>query len=424
MKYIIEPANDFFLQDTKIENLFVNEYMTTAPGDYVKVYLFGAMCSQHGMEMETKVLASTLGIKEDKIMQAWEYWERIGLIKRIYIGKDGELDFSVQFLKLKNHFYSIGLDKVEDGNENPETEAEVNIFGNEKIKALIQRLESITGSEMSTYGLESIIYLIAERKASLEIIEYAAEYSKERDKANMRYIVKVIENWLKDGINDKESAIRHLQSRDEQYFIYKEIIKNLYGINRPASKAEKDMMNRWLYEERYSLERILEACERTTGSREPNFNYVNKILENMKQDENHTEKRLNRETFVTEQGLERYLNWLREQAQIDAKERAIKLYRDYPEIKETEKKLQEAFRNRIIKGHRGGAALREEYDKLIDELKAKKETLLKEAGYDEDYLEPKYRCEICGDTCSTEEGVCICKPLRMEEARDWLKESR
>lgn len=424
MKYIIEPTNDFFLQDTKIENLFINEYMTTAPGDYVKVYLFGAMCSQQGMAMETKVLASTLGIKEDKIMQAWEYWEKIGVIKRIYIGKDGELDFSVQFLKLKNHFYSIGLETAEDENENSQEDVEVNVFGNEKIKSLIQRLESITGSEMSTYGLESIIYLITERKASLEIIEYAAEYSKEREKANMRYIVKVIENWLKDGINDKESAIRHIQSRDEQYFVYKEIIKNLYGINRPASKAEKDMMNRWLYEEGYSLERILEACGRTTGSREPNFNYVNKILENMKEDEKQEEEKLNREMLVTDQNLERYLNWLREQAQIAAKERAIKLYREYPEIKETEKRLQEAFRNRIIKGHRGGAALRQEYDKLIDELKEKKEFLLKEAGFDENYLEPSYKCEICGDTCSTEDGVCICKPLRIEEAKEWLKESR
>lgn len=62
MKYVIEPTNDFFLKDTYVENLFVSEYMISAPSDYVKVYLFGAMCSQHNMDLETRVMASTLGL--------------------------------------------------------------------------------------------------------------------------------------------------------------------------------------------------------------------------------------------------------------------------------------------------------------------------------------------------------------------------
>ena len=47
MKYVIEETNDFFLNDTAIENLFISEYIVSAPGDYVKVYLFGAMCSKN-----------------------------------------------------------------------------------------------------------------------------------------------------------------------------------------------------------------------------------------------------------------------------------------------------------------------------------------------------------------------------------------
>ncbi len=427
MKYVIEPTNDFFLKDTNIENLFISEYMISAPSDYVKVYLFGAMCSQHDMDLETKVMASTLGITEDKVLKAWEYWETMGAIKRLYIGEDGELDFSVQFLKLKNRFYSIGLDTPgEDGderaagNEENEKAGGTNVFGNEEIKTLIKNLEKIIGTQMTTFGFEAIINLVNERHAQVDLIDYAAQYSANRQKGDMRYIVKVVENWLDKGIRDKESAIRYVREHDERHFVYSVIMKTLFGYDRPANLGEKEMMNRWLDEEGFSLERILEACKKTTGIREPNFNYVNKVLEGWKKD-GAKEKAKEQKAFeVTPHDLENYLRFLREEAQTAAKQRATELYRRHPEVRDVERRLQEAYRERIIKGSRGGAATKAEYDKLIQELKGKKESLLKELGLGPDYLEPKYKCEICSDTCTTEEGVCICKPLRVAEAWEWI----
>ena len=429
MKYVIESTNDFFLKDTAIENLFISEYIVSAPGDYVKVYLFGAMCSQNDITLETKVMASTLGITEDKVLKAWEYWETMGAIKRLYIGDDGELDFSVQFLKLKNRFYSIGLESTDDnevssqGEDNKTTEAE-NVFGNEEVKALIKNIEKIIGTNMTTYGFEAIIRLINEKHAAIDMIDYAAQYSNSRKKGDMRYIVRVVENWLEKGIRDKESAVNFVREHDERFFIYSVIMKNLFGYDRPPNQGEKEMMNRWIDDEGYSLERILNACKKTTGIREPNFNYVNKVLEGWRNEQKQKEEKANQDIEVTPNILEQYLRFIRGEAQEQAKNRAIRLFREYPEIKDTERKLQEAYRERIIKGSKGGAVTRAEYDRLIEELKAKKQKLLDEAGLKSDYLEPKYKCNICSDTCVTEEGVCSCRQLRIAEAKDWIKEKQ
>ena len=43
-----ETIKDFYLLATDVENIFINEYMPVAPGDFVKVYLYGLLYSQNG----------------------------------------------------------------------------------------------------------------------------------------------------------------------------------------------------------------------------------------------------------------------------------------------------------------------------------------------------------------------------------------
>ena len=40
-----EKRKDYFLLDTSVENIFINEYMVSAPGELVKVYMFAHMYS-------------------------------------------------------------------------------------------------------------------------------------------------------------------------------------------------------------------------------------------------------------------------------------------------------------------------------------------------------------------------------------------
>ena len=56
------------------------------------------------------------------------------------------------------------------------------------------------------------------------------------------------------------------------------------------------------------------------------------------------------------------------------------------------------------------------------ELEEEKKALLKQNGYPEDYLQRKYRCNVCRDSGYTDEGrVCTCAKDRAEEAYKWIQ---
>ena len=74
MNFYRQKISDFFLRDTDIENIFINEYLPAAPGDYVKVFIYGYMYAQYGMEISEHMIAEQLGLSEKLVAQAWNYW--------------------------------------------------------------------------------------------------------------------------------------------------------------------------------------------------------------------------------------------------------------------------------------------------------------------------------------------------------------
>ena len=81
IKLSTDKRRDIFLHNTKVENLFISEYMPDAPGDYVKVFLFGLMYAQYEQKPERNEVAKILGLSVDEIEEAWIYWESRGLVR-------------------------------------------------------------------------------------------------------------------------------------------------------------------------------------------------------------------------------------------------------------------------------------------------------------------------------------------------------
>ena len=63
MAFRREKISDLFLTETSVENIFINEYMATAPGDYVKIYLIALMYCDAGMAISNEDIAKTLAIE-------------------------------------------------------------------------------------------------------------------------------------------------------------------------------------------------------------------------------------------------------------------------------------------------------------------------------------------------------------------------
>ena len=62
MSFKREKIRDIYLLTTEVENIFINEYMPQAPGDYVKVYLYGLLYSGNGEAMTEKQMSRQLGL--------------------------------------------------------------------------------------------------------------------------------------------------------------------------------------------------------------------------------------------------------------------------------------------------------------------------------------------------------------------------
>ena len=80
-----EFPRDFMLFDvTPVENLFLMEHMPHAPGDFVRVYLYGLMlCRYPSEDASAETVARALGIKPEEVTDAFRYWEQKGLVMRL-----------------------------------------------------------------------------------------------------------------------------------------------------------------------------------------------------------------------------------------------------------------------------------------------------------------------------------------------------
>ena len=89
MNFIRPKVSDLNMADLTVENIFINEYMPEADGDFVKVYLLARLYAETDRSISDIEMAKQLGISKDRILEAWNYWEEWGAIKKHYLGGDG-----------------------------------------------------------------------------------------------------------------------------------------------------------------------------------------------------------------------------------------------------------------------------------------------------------------------------------------------
>ena len=73
MNFKRERIKELYLKDTPIENFFIAEYMVDANGDFIKVYLTALMYADTD-EMSNSLIARHLGMTEEDVLRAWNYW--------------------------------------------------------------------------------------------------------------------------------------------------------------------------------------------------------------------------------------------------------------------------------------------------------------------------------------------------------------
>ena len=416
MNYIKGKIKEFYLLTSEIENIFLNEYMPAAPGDYVKVYLFGLMYAQQSEEMTHQALARQLRLSEDAVDQAWTYWSEMGVVKKHPHGTPGLLNYDIEFLSLRGQMYGRGGDFEEPEEELQEVPQ---MTASQDLKTMLGDIERLSGKILSAKEAQEVYSWLQDFGAAPEVIVFAFEYCVSRGKTNVNYIAKVVADWSEKGYRTAADVKEHLEGLDQRYADQKRVLQAL-GMNRNATEAEAELMDCWFDEMGFSLERVLEACARTTSISNPNLRYVNKILENWQQEAGREGRDVNKKVTVTQTVLNKYYEFLRRKAEEEAQERKEQIYTMIPQIADIDRKLNDlgsSVSRYLLSGDRSTV---ERIRRQMNELEGERAVLLTENNFMIDYTDVKYSCEFCRDTGTTEEGTrCTCTKKRIEEAEIW-----
>lgn len=415
MNYVKSKTKDFYLLDTRIENIFISEYLPAAPGDFVKVFLYGYMYAEHGLSQTSRDMAKQLGMSESDIGKAWSYWEKYGVIKKHYLDEDSKVDFTVEFVSLKELMYGKAAAPVQESEDKPET----NIFGNEAVKKLFDEIEGMLGRNMSSTELTEILSWLEDDNIAPEVVLFGFTYSIEKNKASIRYISKVVHSWNNEGYYTVDAIREHLADVDSRFYEYKRVMTAL-GMHRLPTEAEKNMMDAWFDELGFNMDKVLEACNQTVRVSTPTFKYVNTVLENWAEQAERRGTEVNSRT-VSQSTLNQYYSYLRETEAREAEERRDEVYRKIPRIKAIDdevSKMGATLSRALLMGKEKGNAqnIRERMDRLAEE----RAVTLTDNGFAMDYTDIRYKCSKCNDTGITDLGErCTCVPDRMGEAADW-----
>lgn len=416
-----EKTKDFYLLDTKIENIFINEYMPQAPGDFVKVYLYACMNAEHNVEIDNESLAKQLLLDKETVKEAFDYWEKLGVIRKSYIFDDNTDEYLIEFINQKQLMY--GKSTVKPESKTTGKLKNINSFGDEALRNLIRKIEALLNRTLSSTDISKVLSWITDYQTEPEIICHAVKTGVDMNKTSMRYIEGIIRGWSEEGMTSVEQIKESQKEKDDRHQRYKRVLRAL-GFTRNATEEEKRIMDKWFDVMGYNMERVLEACKKTAGISSPNFNYVNKVLENWEIKAKEQGNDVNKATFVTHAVLNQYYDYLKEKAEKEAEERKAEIYRTIPIIKTIDdeiRKTSSQLSKTLIMGNSESES--KKLSAKMDALSEERAVALTDNNYEMDYTDIKYKCEKCNDTGVTDLGErCSCVKTRTEEAEIWIKE--
>ena len=309
---------------TMLSNLFIDQFMPKANGEFVKVYIYLLrMDNMPGVSLGLAQMADSLLCTEGDILRALKYWESENLVSLLYEGTQ-LTGITLLFPEEKNvpemaatsstfvtePLAASTIPKIPSQTEIAASPEALDIISaaspesasrppsetkfltldrvkelkqNEEIVQLLYIAEQYLGKTLTPTETRKILFFYDELHMSVDLIDYLIEYCVGRDHRSIRYIETVAMAWKEEGITTVEMAKDSTARYGKDYFT---ILKFMGITNRNPVDTEIVLMNTWMKDYGFTMDLIQEACSRTvlqTG--QPSFQYADKILQSWKKKE-------------------------------------------------------------------------------------------------------------------------------------------
>ena len=287
---------------TVVKNAFIDQYMPQANGEFVKVYLYLLRCANTGRDLSLSSIADALDHTDKDIQRALSYWEKQDLIH--IKASSGGVIHSITFSDLPSatddpeSSVSVFTD-FSGSSKQPENDAGMDNSGSSKDSSTDpsaavtrDRVAALAGQEdvrqmffvaeqylqrpLTSTEQSDFVYYYDTLKFSSDLIIYLLEYCISKGSFSRHYMRRVALSWAEAGITNVAQARQESNLYNKNYFT----ILNTFGIKgRSPAAPEIEIMSRWFKEYDFTLDIIIEACNRTIRQiHQPSFEYANKIL--------------------------------------------------------------------------------------------------------------------------------------------------
>jgi len=344
----INISSDIATSFTTVSDIFIDQYMPKANGEFVKVYLYLLRATGSGAGIATiSEIADHFSNTEADIIRALNYWVSEGILQ-VQTGADGQIigvnlcSLSVSGMQAaQSNIQSAVADNAAQNNlqNSVVNNAAQNILQNSVVNnaaqnistvntrmhdSVVEKLKSQTpdkaASSQKEYTLDEIkefrknpdiselffiietylkhtlsstdtnmvLYWLDELHFSTDLVEYLVEYCITKGHSSLRYMNKVALGWADAGIKTvdqaKDDAAAHSQ-------IYYSVMKALGITGRNLVDSEVSLINKWVGEYGFDIELVKAACSKTISAiQKPSFEYTDSILANWRKKDVHTLK--------------------------------------------------------------------------------------------------------------------------------------
>ncbi len=297
--------------NTIIPNRFIDEYMTAANGEFVKVYLYLLRAlSSNTMQCSISAIADHFDHTEADVIRALKYWDKMQLISLEY-DKNNNI-CGLHFIDLNqtsgDNSRQIAASIIPDTSSIPITQAttkkkatkrnpqpskksytlnEVKGFrSNPDISELFFIIESYLKHPLSESDINIVLYWYDQLSFGSDLIIYLTEYCISEGHSSLRYMDKVAQNWHENQITTIDAAKNASMLHNQSTYT---VMKAMGITGRNLVDRELTYIKRWTSKYCFGLDIIKEACDRTiAATQKPNFEYAERILSNWYSKQVHT----------------------------------------------------------------------------------------------------------------------------------------
>ncbi len=322
----INISSDIATSFTTVSDIFIDQYMPKANGEFVKVYLYLLRATGSGAGIATiSEIADHFSNTEADIIRALNYWASEGILQ-LQSGADGQI-MGINLCSLsvsgrqaaQSNIQSAVADNAAQNNLQNISTADIRMQDSvvEKLKSLTPDkpassqkeytldeikefrknpdiselffiIETYLKHTLSSSDTNMVLYWLDELHFSTDLVEYLVEYCITKGHSSLRYMNKVALGWADAGIKTvdqaKDDAAAHSQ-------IYYSVMKALGITGRNLVDSEVSLINKWVGEYGFDIELVKAACSKTISAiQKPSFEYTDSILANWRKKDVHTLK--------------------------------------------------------------------------------------------------------------------------------------